>query len=233
MQDFKNQKATLLLCTPEAERGLDMPGVDYVYSLDAPSTTASYLHRAGRCGRLGATTTGVVTSVVTPEEESVLDQSFLDLEISNWEKLEERVNAPSVAALAADAKKTVFESESDDARSEPVERERAETIDADAWKYAPDDRYESENPVEEEERSLTAAALNDLFYLVDAQAEAVNALEDMFAEQKTRDASYTASWDAMEEDDPEDVANEKRMDEIRKLFEIVDERDLDEDGNEK
>jgi superfamily II DNA/RNA helicase len=67
MQDFKNNKATLLICTPEAERGLDMPGVDYVYSLDAPTTAASYLHRAGRCGRLGAISSGVVTTIVTPE----------------------------------------------------------------------------------------------------------------------------------------------------------------------
>ena len=40
MQDFKNQLTTILLCTPEVERGLDMPGVDFVYSLDAPSSTA-------------------------------------------------------------------------------------------------------------------------------------------------------------------------------------------------
>jgi hypothetical protein len=31
-----------------------------------------------------------------------------------------------------------------------------------------------------EERALTAAALNDIFYLMDAKAEAVNSLEDAF-----------------------------------------------------
>ena len=100
MQDFKNMKSTLLLCTPEVERGLDMPGVDYVYSLDAPSTAASYLHRAGRCGRLGATSSGVVTSVVTAEEERALDQALLDLEIRGWESLEEQKNEPSVMSAS-------------------------------------------------------------------------------------------------------------------------------------
>lgn len=205
MQDFKNQKTTLLLCTPDVERGLDMPGVDYIYSLDAPSFSASYLHRAGRCGRLGATTTGVVTSVVTPEEASALDQTMVDLEIPSWETLEEQVNEPSVSNLGADS----------------AESANDETYDS--------ERYSSSSPIEEEERALTAAALNDLFYLVDAQADAVNALEAVFA---SGDAA--ASWDEDEEDDPEDLASQRRLDEIRKLFEIVDERDLDdEDGKGK
>lgn len=205
MQDFKNQKTTLLLCTPDVERGLDMPGVDYIYSLDAPSLSASYLHRAGRCGRLGATTTGVVTSVVTPEEASALEQTMVDLEIPSWETLEEQVNEPSVSNLGADS----------------AESANDETYDS--------ERYSSSSPIEEEERALTAAALNDLFYLVDAQADAVNALEAVFA---SGDAA--ASWDEDEEDDPEDLASQRRLDEIRKLFEIVDERDLDdEDGKGK
>ena len=205
MQDFKNQKTTLLLCTPDVERGLDMPGVDYIYSLDAPSASASYLHRAGRCGRLGATTTGVVTSVVTPEEASTLDQTMVDLEIPSWETLEEQVNEPSVVP----------------SRGADSESANDETYDS--------ERYSSSSPIEEEERALTAAALNDLFYLVDAQADAVNALEAVFA---SGDAA--ASWDEDEEDDPEDLASQRRLDEIRKLFEIVDERDLDdEDGKGK
>ena len=200
MQDFKNQKTTLLLCTPDVERGLDMPGVDYIYSLDAPSFSASYLHRAGRCGRLGATTTGVVTSVVTPEEASALDQTMVDLEIPSWETLEEQVNEPSVSNLGADS----------------AESANDETYDS--------ERYSSSSPIEEEERALTAAALNDLFYLVDAQADAVNALEAVFA---SGDAA--ASWDEDEEDDPEDLASQRRLDEIRKLFLIVVERDLDDE----
>ena len=205
MQDFKNQKATLLLCTPEVERGLDMPGVDYVYSLDAPSTAASYLHRAGRCGRLGATTTGVVTSVVTSEEESILDQTMVDLEINSWETLSEQVNEPSVVGRWADAK---------------AEVERGDIFDEQDI-FVPE---AGSSLAEEEERALTAAALNDLFYLVDAQAEAVNALEEIFS-----GCDVDASWDVEEQDDPEDVAKEKRMDDIRKLFEIVDLEEQEDD----
>ena len=199
MQDFKNQKTTLLLCTPEVERGLDMPGVDYVYSLDAPSASASYLHRAGRCGRLGATSSGVVTSVVTPEEGSALDQAMVDLEIQTWETLEERVNPP------------------------PSTRD-AETGGTDG--NANVGMNEQSFSIEEEERALTAGALNDLFYLVDAQADAVSALEAVFGD------SGAASWDEDEEDDPEDLASQARIDEIRKLFEVVDERDLDDEDDE-
>ena len=78
---------------------------------------------------------------------------------------------------------------------------------------------------EEEERALTAGALNDLFYLVDAHSDAVNALEAVFGD------AGAASWDEDEEDDPEDLASQARIDEIRKLFEIVDERDLDDEDD--
>ena len=103
MQDFKNQRTTLLLCTPEVERGLDMPGIDHVYSLDAPGSSASYLHRAGRCGRVGASSSGCVTAVVSPEEEAALDQCMLDLELRDWEALEEETNAPPPMTMVGEA----------------------------------------------------------------------------------------------------------------------------------
>jgi len=39
-----------------------------VYNLGSPTDTKEYLHRAGRAGRIGSTTGGLVTSIVTPEE---------------------------------------------------------------------------------------------------------------------------------------------------------------------
>jgi len=88
VQDFKNNKASILICTSESERGLDMPNIQHIYSLDAPSTS-SYLHRAGRCGRLGATSPGIVTSVVSEDELATLRQAYVDLEISGVVRLEE------------------------------------------------------------------------------------------------------------------------------------------------
>jgi hypothetical protein len=141
----------------------------------------------------------VVTSVVTPEEGSALDQAMVDLEIQTWETLEERVNPP------------------------PSTRD-AETGGTDG--NADVGMNEQSFSIEEEERALTAGALNDLFYLVDAQADAVSALEAVFGD------SGAASWDEDEEDDPEDLASQARIDEIRKLFEVVDERDLDDEDDE-
>ena len=151
-----------------------MPGVDFVYSLYAPSSTASYLHRAGRCGRIGSTTNGVVTTVCTSEEEYVVDKIMLDLEIANWETLEEEKNAPSVDKAAAAA---------------AAQMARDDDGDGDGEEGGYGD--EGDGAIAEEERALTADALNDLFYLVDARAEGVNMLEDLFnAPYASKEESY-------------------------------------------
>ena len=139
VQDFKNNKASILICTSESERGLDMPNIQHIYSLDAPSTS-SYLHRAGRCGRLGAPAPGVVTSVVSEDELTTLRQAYVDLEISGVIRLEEL-----------------------EARE-----------------------YETE---EETQRQL----LDDTFFLIDAQADAINTLEGIYE-----------SEDAVKDDDDDD-----------------------------
>lgn len=55
MLSFRDNKTTLLLCTPAAARGLDLPAVSFVYSVGCPADAAQYLHRAGRAGRIGST----------------------------------------------------------------------------------------------------------------------------------------------------------------------------------
>ena len=147
VQDFKNNKASILICTSESERGLDMPNIQHIYSLDAPSTS-SYLHRAGRCGRLGATAPGVVTSVVSEDELTTLRQTYVDLEISGVIQLEEL-----------------------EARE-----------------------YETE---EETQRQL----LDDTFFLIDAQADAINTLEGIY---ESEDAVKDEDDDDDDDDDDED-----------------------------
>ncbi|GIM16732.1 hypothetical protein Vretimale_19319, partial [Volvox reticuliferus] len=68
LHSFRDNKSTLLLATGAAARGLDLPGVSHVYSLGPPPDATQYLHRAGRAGRIGSTSGGVVTTLVTPEE---------------------------------------------------------------------------------------------------------------------------------------------------------------------
>ena len=202
MQDFKNQRTTLLLCTPEVERGLDMPGIDHVYSLDAPGSSASYLHRAGRCGRVGASSSGCVTAVVSPEEEAALEQCMLDLELRDWEALEEETNAPPPMTMVGEA--TIAAEGEEDVPS---------TFEASS----------ADEAAREEERQLTAASLNDLFYLVDAQADVVNQLEEIFAGD---DADKEEEEEELDADDEEKA---RQLEDIRKIFEIFDERG---EGNE-
>lgn len=55
---FRDARASFLLATPAAARGLDLPAVSHVYNLGAPASPADYLHRAGRAGRIGAPVAG-------------------------------------------------------------------------------------------------------------------------------------------------------------------------------
>ena len=55
---FRDNKASFLIATPQAARGLDMPAVSHVYNLDVPEDAVSYLHRAGRSGRIGSSVKG-------------------------------------------------------------------------------------------------------------------------------------------------------------------------------
>ncbi|CAL8467542.1 g7080 [Coccomyxa elongata] len=65
---FRDNKATFLLATPSAARGLDLPAVSHVYNLDPPEDSVQYLHRAGRAGRIGSPVKGIVTTLVTKEQ---------------------------------------------------------------------------------------------------------------------------------------------------------------------
>jgi superfamily II DNA/RNA helicase len=55
---FRDNRATFLLATPAAARGLDLPAVSHVYNLDPPEDAVAYLHRAGRAGRIGSPVKG-------------------------------------------------------------------------------------------------------------------------------------------------------------------------------
>lgn len=63
---LKKHQLVGLLTTDIASRGLDIESMPFVVNVDFPKTEESYLHRAGRVGRMGKE--GVVISVVTPQE---------------------------------------------------------------------------------------------------------------------------------------------------------------------
>lgn len=54
MQDFRDKKVTILVCTDVAARGLDIKDVNLVINYDLPQEAANYVHRIGRTGRAGA-----------------------------------------------------------------------------------------------------------------------------------------------------------------------------------
>lgn len=53
LDSFKRGKATALLATDVAARGIDVPDVTHVINYDEPSTYEDYTHRIGRTGRAG------------------------------------------------------------------------------------------------------------------------------------------------------------------------------------
>ncbi|KAK3280198.1 hypothetical protein CYMTET_11941, partial [Cymbomonas tetramitiformis] len=62
LEDFRDGRATLLIATANAARGLDLRCVSHVYSLGPPRDLAEYVHRAGRTGRIGGDLDGGVES---------------------------------------------------------------------------------------------------------------------------------------------------------------------------
>ncbi|HEY9766540.1 MAG TPA: DEAD/DEAH box helicase, partial [Chroococcales cyanobacterium] len=72
MEAFRSGEAHVLLATELGARGLDLKNLTHVFNLDLPTDPEHYLHRAGRCGRMGQP--GSVVSLVTTSERFVLQK---------------------------------------------------------------------------------------------------------------------------------------------------------------
>jgi superfamily II DNA/RNA helicase len=71
LQDFKDGKIVLLVCSDVAARGLDVVGVSHVFNIDVPFNPDDYVHRIGRTGRAGQT--GKAWTLITPDDEKLID----------------------------------------------------------------------------------------------------------------------------------------------------------------
>ena len=76
MKEFKNNNIKVLVATDIAARGIDIDDLKFVLNYDIPNEPETYVHRIGRCGRLGKI--GVSISLCEPEE---------NMYIKNIEKL--------------------------------------------------------------------------------------------------------------------------------------------------
>jgi ATP-dependent RNA helicase RhlE len=54
IKGFKSGEINILVATDVAARGIDIPGVAYVYNYDLPNVAENYVHRIGRTARAGA-----------------------------------------------------------------------------------------------------------------------------------------------------------------------------------
>ncbi|KAJ8945334.1 hypothetical protein NQ318_009729 [Aromia moschata] len=64
LREFRNGKASILVATDVAARGLDVEGIKYVVNYDYPNSSEDYIHRIGRTGR--SDTTGTSYAFFTP-----------------------------------------------------------------------------------------------------------------------------------------------------------------------
>lgn len=70
LDDFRSGKVRLLVASDLAARGLDIPGVAYVFNLELTEDPQVYLHRVGRTGRAGRS--GTAISLVTRKETELI-----------------------------------------------------------------------------------------------------------------------------------------------------------------
>eukprot|EP00746_Dinoflagellata_sp_MGD_P017667 gnl/MRDRNA2_/MRDRNA2_140690_c0_seq1.p1 gnl/MRDRNA2_/MRDRNA2_140690_c0~~gnl/MRDRNA2_/MRDRNA2_140690_c0_seq1.p1 ORF type:complete len:613 (-),score=101.96 gnl/MRDRNA2_/MRDRNA2_140690_c0_seq1:189-1964(-) len=79
LESFRDNKASMLVATQASERGLDLPDVAHVYCLGMPPNAASYIHRAGRAGRIGNEENCTVTTIVNPDQMTPLKMLLASL----------------------------------------------------------------------------------------------------------------------------------------------------------
>lgn len=67
LNDLRQFRIRVVVCTDVASRGIDLPNVDLVINVDLPSDASTLAHRIGRAGRFG--TRGVAVTMVEGDTE--------------------------------------------------------------------------------------------------------------------------------------------------------------------
>ncbi|MEN0644559.1 DEAD/DEAH box helicase [Alkalicoccobacillus gibsonii] len=80
LKAFRQGDLHILVATDIAARGLDVEDVTHIIQLDAPAEADSYLHRAGRTGRVGKA--GQVITLLEKHQGYKIEQLKRDLELT-------------------------------------------------------------------------------------------------------------------------------------------------------
>ena len=103
MRNFKEKKATLMVCTDVAARGIDVNNLTHVINYGLPQDNESYVHRIGRTGRAGLQ--GEAYTIISPSGMNGIRR----LEKHTKQKIE-RAKLPSVIELKQKAVEKELES---------------------------------------------------------------------------------------------------------------------------
>jgi superfamily II DNA/RNA helicase len=96
IQQFHEDKVSVLCATDMAARGLDIKGIDAVINYDIPHSGDDYVHRTGRTGRAGATGKAISLAGARDWQRVTGIERFLTLEFERRSVpgLKARYNGP-------------------------------------------------------------------------------------------------------------------------------------------
>ncbi len=97
LEDFRENRITLLVASDVAARGLDIPAVSHVFNFDVPTHSEDYVHRIGRTGRAGRsgkafTLAASAEAKYVEQIEKMLNTSIPPMELPGVAKTDEAVD---------------------------------------------------------------------------------------------------------------------------------------------
>ncbi len=120
LRRVRRGKLRLLVATDVASRGIDIPHLSHVILYEPPEERESYIHRAGRTGRVGAR--GVAISLVSGQEEMQLKRIAQRYEI---DLIERKVPLPEeVETIVTERATALLEAKRRDRDKLQIERMR-------------------------------------------------------------------------------------------------------------
>lgn len=111
LQDMRDGKIDLLICSDVAGRGIDIDDLSHVFNYDVPHNSDDYVHRIGRTGRAGST--GRAWTLATDKDQDYLAdiEKLINQKIpegdtpSQQEKPSQRTTKPSSKKSSKSSKK--------------------------------------------------------------------------------------------------------------------------------